>query len=161
MNNPSPAQRRNPWPIAIVVYFILFISFIVTFIVFATRQHVDLVRDDYYEEEIRFQRQLDRVQRTRDLDGRAAVTYNATQRCIIIKLPAAQPSQTTGQIHLYRPSDAKLDQAVQLALDTNGAQRVDATHLRDGLWKVRVQWFVDGQDYYVDQPVVVRGPTVL
>jgi len=159
MNAPLPS--RNPWPIAIVAYFAVFISFIVTFIVFATRQHVDLVRNDYYEEEIRFQDQLDRVRRTRQLNGNVAVTYNAEQRCILLNLPAAQAIQTTGRIHLYRPSDANLDRDVLLALDAQGVQRLDAANLRDGLWKVRIQWAVDGQEYYFDQRVVVGGPSVL
>src|SRR5947207_839195 len=60
--------RRNPWPIAIIAYFAVFISFIVTFIVWASHQRVDLVRADYYEAEIKFQQQIDRVERSRPVE---------------------------------------------------------------------------------------------
>jgi len=40
-------------------------------------------------------------------------------------------------------------------LNAAGIQRLDAKELRDGLWKVRVNWNVGGKDYFVDQPVIV------
>jgi hypothetical protein len=148
-------KSRNPWPIAIIVFFVVFFSGLVSFIVFAAHQHVDLVRSDYYEEEIRFQQQLDRVERTRQIAEPVAVTYDTAGRGITIKLPAAHAQPKTGLIHLYRPSDARLDYAVPLAPDSDGSQRLDASKLRSGLWKVRVQWSVEGQEYYFDQKVIV------
>ena len=44
-----------------------------------------------------------------------------------------------------------------LALNAEGMQRLDAKDLRDGLWKVRVKWTVQGQEYFLDQPVIVTG----
>jgi nitrogen fixation protein FixH len=145
----------NPWPIAIVAYFAIFITFIVGFIVFATRQHVDLVRNDYYEEEVHFQQQLERIQRTREQGGSMALRYDKASQCVTLSLPAARAHEASGIIHFYRPSDATLDQEVQLALATDGTQQVDARKLRRGLWKVRVQCLMDGQEYFFDQALVV------
>jgi hypothetical protein len=156
-----PRKSRNPWPIAIVAYFVLFSSFTVALIVFATGQRVDLVRNDYYEEEIRYQTQLERIQRTQQNGQAAAVAYDPGEQCIMVRLPAAHALQTSGRIHLYRPSDAALDEDVALALNGDGTQRVDAKRLRAGLWKVRVLWELDGKEYYSDQPVVVRSQPAL
>jgi hypothetical protein len=150
---------RNPWPVAIAAYFVVFITFLASFIVFAMRQHADLVRADYYEEELRFQQQLDRVQHTREAGGPLSVAYDARRQCITLALPSTGAAQAEGRIHLYRPSDARLDQQVPLGLDSSGTQRLDASKLERGLWKVRVEWSLDGKDYYLDQKVVVhRGP---
>lgn len=152
-------KPRNPWPIAIAAYFVVFITFLVSFIVFATRHHVDLVRADYYEEELRFQQRLDQVQRTREAGGPLSVAYDAARQCITLALPSSGTAQVSGNIHLYRPSDARLDQQWPLGLDATGTQRLDASKLERGLWKVRVEWSLDGKDYYLDQKVVVRpGP---
>ena len=35
------------------------------------------------------------------------------------------------------------------------AKVLDTKPLRPGLWKVRVQWTVGGEDYYLDQIVVI------
>jgi hypothetical protein len=155
MNTAEP-KRRNPWPITITAFFIVFFSGLVAFIIFASTQRVDLVRADYYEQEIHFQQQMERVNRTRNMADPAAVSYHSEQRCITIRLPSPPSGQATGQIHLYRPSDARLDQQFPLALQSDGTQRVDVSKLRVGLWKVRVQWELAGKEYYVDQPIVIR-----
>src|SRR5262245_24832520 len=78
----------NPWPISIIAFFALFIMFIVAFIVFAMRQEVDLVRHDYYDQEVRFQQQLDRLTRSRFLSAEVAISYDAGHQQITLKLPA-------------------------------------------------------------------------
>ena len=60
----STKPSRNPWPIAITGFFVIAILFIVTFIAFAMRQREDLVSADYYEREVRFQGQLDSMNRS-------------------------------------------------------------------------------------------------
>jgi nitrogen fixation protein FixH len=148
---------RNPWPIFLVAYFAVFITFIVVFIIFASRQKVDLVSHDYYENEVRYQGQIDRVNRTQALSSSAEVTYNAAQKSLTVALPAEHARQAAaGSIHFYRPSDAGLDQDVQLAVNADGVQQWDAKSLKAGLWKVRVEWTVAGKDFQVDKLIVIN-----
>ena len=151
----SLKPSHNPWPIAITGFFVIAILFIVTFIAFAMRQREDLVSADYYEREVRYQSQLDSMNRSQLLAAQAVVTFEPTQQTIVITLPAVQTQGATGKIQLYRPSDERLDRDVPLALNAEGIQRIDAKKLRDGLWKVRVRWSLDGKEYFVDQPVIV------
>ncbi|MHC1768640.1 MAG: FixH family protein [Verrucomicrobiia bacterium] len=143
------------WPTCIIGCFVVFIAGLLTFIVFASTQRNDLVRPDYYEAEIRYQQQIDRIQRTQSMPQPAAIVYDGPRRRITIQLPAAHAHVSSGQVHLYRPSDARLDRELPLALDTEGRQQLDAASLRSGLWKVRVQWSVAGEDYYLDQALVL------
>jgi hypothetical protein len=150
-----PASR-NPWPIAIIASFAIFFISLAVFITWAVRQNMDLVRKDYYDEEIRYQDQLDRLNRTEPWRGQVAVTYDHSQSCITITLPAMHAArQPRGQVHLYRPSDARLDQHLDLAVNAEGIQRVDARTLRPGLWKVRLRWQANGEEFYFDQSIVV------
>jgi hypothetical protein len=149
--------KRNPWPIVIISYFVVFITFIVVFVIFAARQRTDLVRQDYYDEEIRFQQQIDRVSRTRPISAEVGVTYDSSRQLITITLPVAQANrQPAGKILLYRPSDARLDRNIRLAVDEKGSQLVDTKKLRAGLWKVRVEWSVDGHEFFFDKSIVVN-----
>lgn len=147
---------RNPWPVAIIGFFIVFGVFIGTFIVWAVSQKQDLVAENYYEKEVRFQQQLDRMNRTQPLAGTTRVAFDAALDCIVVTLPASQVNGASGRIHLYRPSNAKLDHEVPLTINPDGTQRVDAKPLAAGLWKIRVEWSAQGQDYFFDQPVVVN-----
>lgn len=147
----------NPWPIAITGFFIIAFIFIVTFIAFAVRQREDLVSADYYEREVRYQTQLDTMNRSQSFATRTVVTFEPEQQTIVITLPAAQTQGAAGSIHLYRPSDARQDRELPLALNTDGIQRLDAKPLSDGLWKVRVKWSTNGKEFFIDQPVIVSS----
>jgi len=150
-------KTRNLWPTAIIGFFVVAILFIVSFIAWAVHQHEDLVSADYYEREVRFQSQLDSMNRSQSLAAQTVVTFEPQAQTIIITLPHDSVQGATGSIHLYRPSDARLDRQLPLALNSEGVQRLDSRTLADGLWKVRVQWNVAGQDYYLDQPVIVTS----
>jgi nitrogen fixation protein FixH len=149
---------RNLWPVGILVTFALFFAGTAGLVVMACSQKVDLVSTDYYEQELKFQGRIDRVERTRHTVTQAVVAYDAAARCITVSLPAEQAAhEVSGRIELYRPSASRLDRVVKLEPDTKGIQRVDAAGLIPGLWKVRVSWKVESQDYFLDQKVVVGG----
>lgn len=140
------------------MFFALFITCMVLFIVFASWHPTDLVRQDYYEEEIRYQQQLDRLNRTQPIRTAVRVRYLPARQLIRITLPAAHATpQTSGEIHFYRPSDAHLDHRLRLEVDAQGHQEVDARHLKGGLWKVRLQWKVAEHEYFFDQSIVVTS----
>jgi hypothetical protein len=147
---------RNLWPLGIISVLVLFFVGTVGLIVMACSQKTDLVSADYYEKEIKFQGRIDQVERTRQAASQSSVTYDAAGKYITILLPPTQAQRDIiGRIELYRPSAAGMDRAVNLTPDANGAQRVDAADLAPGLWKVRVSWTVEKQDYFLDQKIVV------
>ena len=156
-NTNNRSQGWNPWPVAIVVFFGVAIICVVSFIIFASRQRMDLVRPDYYEEDMRFQGQLDRLNRTEPIGSEVKVACDGKQQLITIELPREQAvGGPAGRIQFYRPSNASMDRNVQLAVNSEGIQQVDAKTLPAGLWKVRVQWTVNGRDYFVDRAIVVE-----
>ena len=147
---------RNPWPISITVFFVILICAIFSFILFANRHREELVRPDYYAEEMRFQQQLDRLNRTQPIKDRIAISFDPGERSVRISLPVGTDNPSVvGEIHLYRPSNSRLDRKMRLTLDAHGIQRINAAGLRPGLWKVRVQWTVEGREYFLDETVVV------
>ncbi|MDB6059069.1 MAG: nitrogen fixation protein FixH [Verrucomicrobiales bacterium] len=157
-SNPSrETTRRNPWPIVITVYFVAFFAFVVCFIVFASRQHVDLVRTDYYEAEIKFQQQIDRVERSRPVDAQVAVSYDLQSAKLTVQLPSDSRKGAFGRIELYRPSDSRQDKNIKLAADQNGKQQIDVRDLKGGLWKVRVSWTSSGQEYFIEKPITISN----
>ena len=150
-------SSRNLWPASIAGFFVLAIIFLVTFVAWAMRQREDLVSTDYYEREVRYQRQLDSMNRSQSLAAQVVVTFDPTQQAIVITLPGDKREGASGQVHLYRPSDARLDRELPLALNADGVQRLDAKQLDNGLWKVRVKWSANGREYFLDQPVIVTS----
>lgn len=155
MNSP-----RNLWPVGIIAVCATFVVSTAALLVFACSQRVELVSHDYYEQELKFQNHIDRVDHTRRTAAKASIAYDPAEKCITVSLPAEQARQhVSGSVELYRPSAAGMDRTMELAPDTNGVQRVDATDLVPGLWRVRVTWTAEKQSYYLEQKVVVGSRT--
>jgi len=156
--NKSMKSERNLWPLGIILAFVIFMSGTATLIVLACLHRTDLVSADYYEQEIRYQGQMDRMEHAKQLNEKVSVTYDAGQKKITVSLPPEHARlAATGSIQLYRPSAAGLDQLMKLNLDSNGVQTINAAGLRAGLWKVKVLWTVGAQEYFIDEKVNVKS----
>ena len=150
--------KRSLWPYAIAGYFALAIIGIAIFITWAVRQNMDLVRPDYYEHEILFQKQIDAISRTRPFVRDLTMAYDFGQRSLLVRVPAAHVGeQFNGTAHLYRPSDAKLDQTIELKPGRDGRQTLNAARLTPGLWKVRLDWTSGGESFAFEQTIIVGG----
>lgn len=154
-SKPSP-MRFNPWPVSIIAFFTVAIIGCGSFVAFCSRHPADLVAADYYEQELRYQGQIDGLQRARQRAQTTAVTYDAKARLISIALPPfPAESRPTGKIQLYRPSATNQDRQFTLEPNADGVQTIDTSNLLPGLWKVRVTWTVAHEDYFVDQQIVL------
>ena len=152
----SHSRRINLWPVSIIAFFTVAIIWCSTFIVFCSRHPADLISANYYEEEVRYQGHINRVQQTQERAPLASIVYDAAVRRIRISLPVdASQSKVVGKIELYRPSAANLDRQMNLEVDAGGIQAIDAASLLPGLWKVRVTWTADSREYFIDQKIVV------
>ena len=155
---PAPTLRVpfNPWPWSLLVFFAVLLTSIASFVVFAVRQNQELVRPDYYEQELRHEAQMDRVQRTRALGGQVSLGF--ADGFLSVSLPASHVAQgITGTVRLYRPSDARLDREMTLSPDASGHQALEVRPIRPGLWKAAVQWTVGGVEYFHEAPIVITG----
>jgi nitrogen fixation protein FixH len=152
--NSSKPAAWNPWPVSIVVFFSIAIAAAVGFVVFCNSRPSDLVAGDYYEQEVRYQSQMDRATRTKALGDSASVRYESTNHVITIAIPPGHRRDlSSGTVHLYRPSAAGMDRRLELQVDTEGTQRVDAGNLPPGLWNVKVSWKVAGEEFFMDEKV--------
>jgi hypothetical protein len=151
MQQSSPKHRWNPWPVSIIAFFSIAILGCVTFVIFCNRHPADLVMSDYYEQEVRYQKQIDSKQRAQQLLQVATVQYDPARRVIMISLPPAQAEGAAGTIQLYRPSAAGLDRTFKLATDRKGMQSLDGSNLAPGLWKARLLWSNAGKEYLVEE----------
>lgn len=155
---PAPSPARSPWPYALVAFFAVFISFIFWFISVAVRQRTDLVRPDYYDQEIRYQQQIDRLRRTAQPGLAVRVALAADGRGLAVALPAAHAADFGGgTVSFYRPSDARQDRQVALRPGPDGTQSVPVDGLRGGLWRVQLAWKSGGAEFYHEQSVMLPG----
>jgi len=153
-------QKRSLWPYGLILTFAVFIGWIATFIGLAVRSSQDLVMEDYYEQEVRYQEQIDRESRTAPVGRQIAVLYQPAAERIEVRLPAAHAAAgLTGSVKWYRPSDASQDWESPLSVDAQGRQEFEAGGLSFGLWKLRITWHCQGEEFYADRSVILQPPS--
>lgn len=152
-------DQRSFWPYGLIITFVVFIGLIVSFVVVAVRSDMDLVRDDYYEQEVRYQEQIDREARTAAVGTQVKVTYDANAANVELQIPAEHAARhASGTVKLYRPSDASLDKEMPLATNAAGMQKLDVAQLTAGLWRVQVVWRVEGDEFSASDHFIIERP---
>ena len=142
-------MKRIPWPYAILLYFVIFISALVVWILFAIHNDPQLVRNDYYEQELSFQKQIDGQRRAANVE--LTLAYDRLTQSVAVRLPR---NTEKGSIYLYRPSNASLDREIALKLGED-EEKIDLRGFEAGLWKIRLTWLADGLEYMRETTIVL------
>jgi len=143
------------WGTGIVILIGVFLGISISTGIYMMSQDVNLVADDYYDKEIKYQHQIDRIERTKKLNEENIIAYNGTT--IIIKLPPKLKNKNVeGEIHFYRPSDASADLRIPLSIDSSGVQVIPVSALTKGLWTVKVDWLVHGNEYFNEKRLFLK-----
>jgi hypothetical protein len=149
-------STRNLWPLGILFAFVLFFGALTAAVVIAATHSEGMVSENYYEQELTFQDQIDGAARA-EKSGAVILSDAAGGRLVII-VPVAQLAQKfSGTIEFYRPSEPKLDREFLLEPKADGRQTLNVSKLATGLWVVRVKWVAGGQKYFLEQKVTVAG----
>lgn len=135
------------WGTRIAILYGAFVAMIV-FMVFRTmKENVDLVSPDYYQQELKFQDQIDRQNQSATLDKQP--TIEVTEKNVAIIFPAAIAAENnSGTIKFYRPSDSSKDFTTPLQLDSSGIQTVASDKFIKGVYEVQLTWNAGGKNYY-------------
>lgn len=139
------------WGKGIVLTFVVFAGIIITMVTICMRQDdLHLVTQDYYGEEIRYQQHIDKVINANALTYEALTFHNAT-KSVELNLPVG----AVGELHLFRPSDARLDKKLNVQITDANAKTVDLNHLEPGYWQIKLSWSADGKEYYKEAKVTL------
>ncbi|HLP75903.1 MAG TPA: FixH family protein [Candidatus Paceibacterota bacterium] len=154
-------KQRNFWPLGITLGALLCIGCYATFVIIACTHKSELVSDNYYDQEIKYQTRIDSQTRTARLATRATATYDDVAKSILVSLPAEHVGKSAGgEIVLFRPSEAGQDRTFKFAPDAVGTQVLDVADVPQGLYRLRFSWNVSGEDYFLDQKIII-GPAEL
>jgi hypothetical protein len=147
-------SKFNPWPYGVIAFFVLLLCGIATVLAIALTHRETMVSANYYEQELKYQDRIDSTARAQQCG--AEVRLDGTDRKLVVRVPAEQVAQKlSGAIEFYRPSAPELDCQFALAPDARGAQSVDVSQLRRGLWQVRVGWNAGGQNYFLEEKITL------
>ena len=137
------------WGKGIAALYIGFVVLVLATVVFTFTQRVDLVTDNYYEKELKFQEQIDRLERTKGLPQKLILENNRKE--IIIKFPVKPDPGNKDTIIFYKPSDPSKDVRIPVNADSLGKQTVPVAKLAKGFLKAKILWTSNGKEYYAEE----------
>lgn len=143
------------WGKGIVITILCFITFIMYFVITMSTDKTfsyDLVTEDYYQQELKFQEEINARQNVADLKEKLSI--KKTKEGLQIKFPAAFLSKKIkGKVSLYRPSNKKLDFEIPISI-SNNYLLVPESRLLDGRWNIKILWKMKGKDYLYKEEII-------
>ncbi|WP_299123841.1 FixH family protein [uncultured Winogradskyella sp.] len=143
------------WGTAIVIAFVGFIGFIMYFVIsMATddKYDHDLVVEDYYKQELKFQKDIDKETNSKSLN--ANISWKRTKDGIVIEFPKDLDIKAIeGKVFLYRPSNKHLDLEIPISLSNHNLLIPDK-RLLDGRWNIKIDWIYKGNSYLYKKEIM-------
>jgi hypothetical protein len=154
----SESPGRSRWGLFVYGLYGAFAVFILALVLYASVQDFSLVEDKYYEQTLVYQEHIDRENRSLSLPVDLEIRHDLSEERMIFSFPIDSVSSKqipSGTITLYRPSNARYDRSYQISTDSAGVQSISADELVRGLWEIKVDWTLNGNDYYNQSRLVI------
>ena len=147
--------KKFSWAHGIIIALAAFMIFILSLIYIFSRsyQNSELITDNYYEEELRYQTVIDATKNADALPVKP--TYEQTAKGIRIIFPKdINNANSTFSIDMHRAEDSKLDIKRNMQLDQSNALFIPASVIVKGNYVLRLKWTKDKVNYQIDYDVV-------
>ena len=140
------------WGNKIVLAFLGFVIFLGVLVYRSVNNKVHLVAPDYYQKELVYQAEIDKLNNEKELAESATIHVDANDHRLYISFPDQHKVQS-GKVTMYRPSDASMDVSYNLNIDQENQFVLFTGDLAKGLWKVQLEWVNSSKSYLKEQNV--------
>ena len=143
------------WGHALVIFFVLYISMLVGFVIKSTTVDHSLVVENYYDHDIAYQAKLDKITNRNLLDTDLRIQYMAAENNLALDF-GPRSSVKKVEVQMYRASNKDLDFTKALAISDEKVYDLSLPEMLPGLWKVRVNWDDKDRSYFKEQDLYIN-----
>lgn len=143
------------WGIKIIIAFAVFAAGIITMAAISISNNTELVSENYYEQEIKYQDRINAMKNSFSLADEIVMNVN-NENAILINSGNNLPNGIKGEIHFYRTSNARRDFTIDFKPGENGIQTVPSDDMEKGLWKVKFNLFDDKNKYFIEKNIIIN-----
>lgn len=131
-----------------------FVCFMLFLVFSAFQQRFDLVTEDYYGKELKFQSQIEK--QNNQLQTREYVSCSVSDGMVHIEFPEKIARDTiNGTVLFFRPSDSQKDISRSLSCSEKGIQEFPVTLFSKGRYRVQIDYSAGGKSYYCEQNIMI------
>lgn len=143
------------WGFKILISYAVFAAGIITMAAISMSKNIDLVSDNYYEQEIKYQDQIDILNNSKLIDENINL-YLKDNEILLMLTDKEMFRDIKGEIYFYRTSNAKKDFKVEFSPDDSGIQTISALNLEPGSWKVKISLYERDSKYFAEKNIFIN-----
>jgi hypothetical protein len=143
------------WGTGLTIFFIIFVSTLVFVLYQAFQQDNSLVMDNYYEEDIKYQQQYDKIKNTSELTTKVTLDYDSSKGEILLTFPTDSIASVSGTVLLYHPSNKNSDKKYDFSLNQTNVYQIKLDKTTKGRLKVKIDWQRAGVKYYQEEEIII------
>ncbi len=139
--------KKFNWGWGIAIFYSTFVVFMLFMVWRSTQMKSELVTDDYYGKELKYQEQLDKMKRSNGLSQ--PLNWTVENKQVTLNFPRdVLGKDVKAKILFYRPDNSHGDFNVTCNPDSTGMCVVTSDKFSKGNYKMEVDWSADKQTYY-------------
>jgi nitrogen fixation protein FixH len=143
------------WSIRITILYLGFVALILTLVFVSSSNKEELVASNYYEQELKFQDQIDAMNNANQLTE--SVQHQITADAVLFSVPKEFITKDfSGQVTFYCPSDSKKDASFKMKLNSQGEFTVLKNKIQHGIYKLKIGWQANQKHYFKEEVLTIR-----
>lgn len=146
---------RIKWSTGIVIAIAAFITFIMVMVVTMVSDNAynhDLVTDNYYQKELKYQDNIDATKNLHKLEY-PLVIQKVSDGVEVVFPKDLTPEKIKGKIFLYRPSNKALDSEIEINTNKHSLVISDEA-LVSGRWDIVIDFTYNNQKYFYKEQII-------
>lgn len=148
-------EKKFNWGWKIALLYTGFVCFMLFLGYEASKDKVELVSENYYDEELRYQDHIDKVALTDSLHVKPEWQVQGNK--IAMLFPEAKgDGNISGNIHFYCPSDEKRDFDYPFTTSPEKQLSITSDKLHHGTYKMQIDWKQGKSDFYTEGVITVQ-----
>ena len=144
------------WGTGIAIFLGFFVLACIAFLFYTRTVDFTLVEDDYYPKGLKHEEVLVKMRNYDELQ--TPLLVQVRHDSVNITFPGFfKRKNITGNVHVYRPSDKKLDFSIPVSIDTSLVQTISMSRFKHGSYLLKIDWYCGGKGYYNEHELFVQA----
>ena len=141
--------KKFIWGWGIALFYSSFVVFMLFMVWCTNLMKTELVTEDYYGKELKFQEQLDKMKRANVLSQ--PVNWTVQNNSVKLNFPGdVKGKDVKAKVLFYRPDNSLRDFNVSCQPDSMGVCVINSDKFHHGVYKIEVDWSAGKETYYTE-----------
>ena len=141
------------WGKGIAIVMISFMAFILYMVFQMFGANVDLVEEDYYQQEVKYDERIEALKNSLKFKDELEIIIEDEVLRIVFP-EGLNISKSEGLIHLYNSSNASLDKVYPI-LTSTGNEQIIILKDHQGSYTIKMKLNIDDLDYYFEKEIIL------